>query len=69
MAKHQGLVTDLQSKLVAVEAKKDRSDEESEKKADLEAQLDLLNEAVKNYEDPGPVYDCKAVLGTEKYLC
>jgi hypothetical protein len=36
----------------------DVSDADLLEKANIDAQLETLKEAMKSYEDPGPIYDC-----------
>lgn len=57
--KHFLLVAKVQEELAAfVKAHTTLTEEDQRTKADLNARLDVLKDSLKNFSDPGPVYDC-----------
>ncbi|KAG0329317.1 tripeptidyl-peptidase II Tpp2 [Dissophora globulifera] len=57
--KHFALVAKVQEEQAAfLKAHPTLSDEEQRTKADFAARLDVLKDNLKNFSDPGPVYDC-----------
>ncbi|KAG0053104.1 tripeptidyl-peptidase II Tpp2 [Linnemannia elongata] len=57
--KHFLLVAKVQEELAAfIKAHTTLTEEDQRTKADLNARLDVLKDSLKNFSDPGPVYDC-----------
>ncbi|KAF9901893.1 tripeptidyl-peptidase II Tpp2 [Lobosporangium transversale] len=57
--KHFLLVAKIQDELAAfLESHPTLTEEEQRTKADFNARLEALKDSLKNYSDPGPVYDC-----------
>ncbi|KAF9913312.1 tripeptidyl-peptidase II Tpp2 [Linnemannia zychae] len=57
--KHFLLVAKVQEELATfVKAHPTLTEEDQRTKADLNARLDVLKDSIKNFSDPGPVYDC-----------
>lgn len=53
------LVAKVQEELAAfIKAHTTLTEEDQRTKADLNARLDVLKDSLKNFSDPGPVYDC-----------
>lgn len=59
MERQQVREEELERRIAAWDNEHPDADEEQKKeKEELEAQLSVLRHAIKNYEDPGPIYDC-----------
>lgn len=57
--KHYLLVAQVQDELAAfLKAHTTLTEEDQRTKADFNARLEVLKDAMKNFSDPGPVYDC-----------
>lgn len=57
--KHYLLVAQVQDELAAfLKAHTTLTEEDQRTKADFNARLEVLKDAMKSFSDPGPVYDC-----------
>ncbi|KAG9320905.1 hypothetical protein KVV02_004556 [Mortierella alpina] len=57
--KHFALVASVQDELAAfLKNHSTLTEEDQRTKADFNARLDVLKDSIKNFSDPGPIYDC-----------